>query len=188
MENLEIKPNVKKSDLVEQVYKRVGFTRQEAEEAVNVVFKEIKTELASGENVRIAGFASFYLKNKKARITRNPQTGETIIIRPRRVLAFKPSKQLLTSTGSSLSSAGNRCSNVSKNKFQEATNAFDSAHELMTEIQVVEWLQLKNVRQLRYLCNQNGFPYLPISKKEKRFDRNEIVAWMKKNRRMANFS
>jgi integration host factor subunit alpha len=188
VETLELKPKLVKSDLVEQVYKRVGFTRKEAEEAVNVLFKEIKTELASGENVRIAGFASFYLKNKKARITRNPQTGETVIIRSRKVLTFKPSKQLLTSTDSSLSCASNRCSNISKNKFPETTNAFDSPRELMTEIQVVEWLQLKNVRQLRYLCGQNSFPYLPINKKEKRFDKNEIVAWMKKNRRIAQYS
>lgn len=57
--------------------------------------------------------------------------------------------------------------------------------ELMTECQVVEWLQLKNVRQLRRLCLSSGLPYLPIKKKEKRFDRKEIVAWMKKNRRIA---
>lgn len=98
MDIFESKPNVVKSDLVERVYKKVGFTRQEAEEAVDVLFKEIKTELASGESVRIAGFASFYLKNKQARNARNPQTGEPIVIRSRRVLTFKPSKQLLTST------------------------------------------------------------------------------------------
>jgi len=95
---LEAKQNVVKSDLVEQVYKKVGFTRQEAEKAVDILFNEIKTELANGESVRIAGFASFYLKNKKARNARNPQTGEPIIIRSRRVLTFKPSKHLLTST------------------------------------------------------------------------------------------
>jgi len=107
VETFELKPNVVKSDLVEQVYKKVGFTRQEAEEAVDVLFKEIKTELANGESVRIAGFASFYLKNKKARNARNPQTGEPIVIRSRRVLTFKPSKQLLTSTDSPMNSAGN---------------------------------------------------------------------------------
>jgi integration host factor subunit alpha len=107
VDNLEFKPNVVKSDLVEQVYKKVGFTRQEAEEAVDVLFKEIKTELASGESVRIAGFASFYLKDKKARNARNPQTGEPITIRSRRVLTFKPSRHLLTSTDSHLNSFGN---------------------------------------------------------------------------------
>lgn len=98
MNILESKTNVIKSDLVEQVYRRVGFTRQEAEEAVDILFKEIKTELAKGESVRIAGFASFYLKHKKARNARNPQTGQPILIRSRKVLTFKPSKSLLTST------------------------------------------------------------------------------------------
>jgi integration host factor subunit alpha len=98
VEILEPKANVVKSDLVEQVYKRVGFTRQEAEEAVDVLFKEIKTELANGESVRIAGFATFNLKHKKARNARNPQTGQPILIRSRRVLTFKPSKNLLVST------------------------------------------------------------------------------------------
>lgn len=107
MDILKLKPNVVKSDLVERVYKRVGFTRQEAEEAVDVLFKEIKTELANGESVRIAGFASFYLKKKKARNARNPQTGEPIIIRSRRVLTFKPSKQLLISTDAPLNRPGN---------------------------------------------------------------------------------
>ena len=100
MEIVESKANVVKSDLVEQVYKKVGFTRQEAEEAVDVLFKEIKKELASGESVRIAGFTTFNLKHKKARNARNPQTGQPILIRSRRVLTFKPSKNLLTSTES----------------------------------------------------------------------------------------
>ena len=89
MDILEAKPNVVKSDLVEQVYKRVGFTRQEAEEAVDALFNEIKTELASGESVRIAGFASFYLKNKKAR--KNPP------IAPRRDLELEALGQILDS-------------------------------------------------------------------------------------------
>ena len=188
MKILDLKAKLVKSDLVERVYNRVGFTRKEAEEAVDVLFKEIKTELASGKSVRIAGFASFYLKNRKPRITRNLQTGEPIFIRSRRVLSFKPSKWLLTSTDSSVNRVGNRCFNVSRNKIKEAANAFDSLHELLTETQAVEWLQLKNVFQLRYLCSQKGFPYLPINKKEKRFDRNEIIAWMKKNRRIPNYS
>ena len=105
MDSLNLKPNVVKSDLVERVYQKVGFTRQEAEEAVDVLFKEIKTELANGESVRIAGFASFYLRKKKARNARNPQTGEPIVIRSRRVLTFKPSKHMLVSTDSTFSSS-----------------------------------------------------------------------------------
>ncbi|MBC8285027.1 MAG: integration host factor subunit alpha [Nitrospinae bacterium] len=87
-----------KADIVDLVYERVGFTRQEAAEAVDVIFEEIKSHLAQGENVRISRFASFILRKKNARNARNPKTGESIRISPRTVLTFKPSKQLLAST------------------------------------------------------------------------------------------
>ena len=90
-----------KADIVDQVYEKVGFTRQEAAQAVEVLFNEIKSELARGNNVRISRFASFILREKKARNARNPKTGETIRIRSRTVLTFKPSKQLLDSTNQS---------------------------------------------------------------------------------------
>jgi len=89
---------VVKADLVDKVYDKVGFTRKEAAQAVEVIFEEIKNALVRGEDVRIVGFASFNLKDKKARKARNPSTGEPIVIQPRRVLSFKPSKQLLLST------------------------------------------------------------------------------------------
>ncbi len=90
-----------KADIVDHVYERVGFTRQEATHAVEILFNEIKSELARGNNVRISRFASFILREKNARNARNPKTGETIRIRPRTVLTFRPSKQLLESTDQS---------------------------------------------------------------------------------------
>ena len=87
-----------KADIVDLVYGKVGFTRQEAAESVDILFEEIKSRLAQGENVRISRFASFILKQKNARNARNPKTGESIRINPRTVLTFKPSKQLLAST------------------------------------------------------------------------------------------
>ena len=87
-----------KADIVDQVYEKVGFTRQEAAQAVEVLFDEIKSELGKGNNVRISRFASFILREKKARNARNPKTGETIRIQSRSELTFKPSKQLLAST------------------------------------------------------------------------------------------
>ena len=92
---------VVKADLVDRVYKKVGFTRQEALEAVEILFKEIKMVLAKGEDVRITGFAGFHLRNKNARNARNPRTGEPIWISSRRVLTFKPSQQLLMATNQS---------------------------------------------------------------------------------------
>ena len=87
-----------KADIVDLVYEKVGFTRQEAAQAVDILFEEIKSCLAQGENVRISRFASFVLRRKNARNARNPKTGETIRINSRTVLTFKPSKQLLAST------------------------------------------------------------------------------------------
>jgi len=87
-----------KADIVELVYQRVGFTRHEATQAVEIIFDEIKNHLAQGENVRISRFASFILRKKNARSARNPKTGESIRISARTVLTFKPSKQLLDST------------------------------------------------------------------------------------------
>lgn len=90
-----------KSDLVDRVYEAVGFTRQEAAEAVDILLNQMKLALGRGENVRLAGFASFNIREKKARTARNPRTGESVYIRQRKVLAFKPSKKLLLSTNRS---------------------------------------------------------------------------------------
>ena len=87
-----------KADIVDQVYEKIGFTRQEAVRAVEIIFDEIKSELTKGNNVRISRFASFILRYKRARNARNPKTGEIIPIKPRTVLTFKPSQQLLDST------------------------------------------------------------------------------------------
>ena len=92
---------VVKADLVDEVYERVGFTRAEALNAVETILEEIKSALGRGENVRIVGFASFNLRQKKARRARNPKTGEPIVIQPRTVLTFKPSRHLLDATNPS---------------------------------------------------------------------------------------
>lgn len=103
----ESQGTVVKADLVDRVYEKVGFTRQEAVEVVEILFKEIKSVLAKGEDVRITGFAGFHLKDKNARNARNPRTGEPIRIRSRRVLTFKPSQQLLDSTNRSMNESQN---------------------------------------------------------------------------------
>ena len=98
LKNIEQYGTVVKADLVECVYKKVGFTRHEAAEAVETILNEIKISLASGNDVRISGFAGFHLREKKARNARNPRSGEVVLIRARRVLTFKPSHQLLITT------------------------------------------------------------------------------------------
>ena len=89
---------VVKSDLVDKVYEAVGFTRKEAAEAVDILFDQIKIALGRGEDVRVTGFASFNVRERKARTARNPRTGETVHIPQRKAMTFKPSKRLLLST------------------------------------------------------------------------------------------
>ncbi|MEZ4402222.1 MAG: integration host factor subunit alpha [Kofleriaceae bacterium] len=84
-----------KADIIEAVYEKVGgFSKKEAAEIVESVFKQIKDTLRDGEKIKISGFGNFIVREKKARIGRNPQTGEEITISARRVLTFKPSQVL----------------------------------------------------------------------------------------------
>jgi len=83
-----------KSDVVERVYKEAGFSKKEASDLVDLVFKVIKETLARGEKVKISGFGNFTIRDKNTRVGRNPQTGEAMDIAARRVLTFKPSQVL----------------------------------------------------------------------------------------------
>ena len=83
-----------KADIVARLYKKAGFSKKEAQELVDLVFKIIKDTLARGENVKISGFGNFNIRDKSNRTGRNPQTGNAMEITARRVLTFKPSQVL----------------------------------------------------------------------------------------------
>ena len=83
-----------KADIVEKVYEKIGLTKKECQELVDKVFEIMKEALEKGEKVKISSFGTFTVKQKKERKGRNPQTGETITLAPRKVLSFKPSKIL----------------------------------------------------------------------------------------------
>jgi integration host factor subunit alpha len=83
-----------KADLIEKISLMTAFTKKESSEIVERVFDVVKSTLEAGENIKIAGFGNFEVKEKAARRGRNPQTGEVIEITPRRVLTFKPSQIL----------------------------------------------------------------------------------------------
>lgn len=80
-----------KADIVERIYKEAGFSKKEAADLVDLVFKVIKDTLSKGEKVKISGFGNFSIRDKSERVGRNPQTGEAMNISARRVLTFKPS-------------------------------------------------------------------------------------------------
>ena len=83
-----------KADIVERVYKEAGFSKKEAADLVDLVFKVIKDTLSKGEKVKISGFGNFSIRDKATRVGRNPQTGAAMDISARRVLTFKPSQVL----------------------------------------------------------------------------------------------
>jgi integration host factor subunit alpha len=83
-----------KADLVETIYEKIGFSRKESAEIVDLVFDLMKETLESGEKIKISGFGNFLVRQKRSRKGRNPQTGKEIQISARRVLTFKPSQVL----------------------------------------------------------------------------------------------
>lgn len=83
-----------KADIVERVYKEAGFSKKEAADMVDLIFKVIKDTLSRGEKVKISGFGNFSIRDKATRVGRNPQTGDAMDISARRVLTFKPSQVL----------------------------------------------------------------------------------------------
>jgi len=85
---------VTKADIVERIHEKVGFSKKEAAEVVDSVFEMIKGHLENGQKVKISGFGNFVVHEKRPRKGRNPQTGESITIRARRVLGFKASPML----------------------------------------------------------------------------------------------
>ena len=89
-----------KADIVERIHDRVGFSKKEAGEVVDSVFELIKSQLEHGRKVKVSGFGNFVVHEKRPRKGRNPQTGETIVIRGRRVLGFKASPMLKKSMNS----------------------------------------------------------------------------------------
>ncbi|MFM7202130.1 MAG: integration host factor subunit alpha [Myxococcota bacterium] len=91
-----------KADIVEAIYEKVGFSKKEAADLVEMVFETIKETLEQGEKIKISGFGNFVVRRKQPRVGRNPQTGEEITITDRRVLTFKPSAVLKESLNDDL--------------------------------------------------------------------------------------
>ena len=78
-------------DLSEAVFREVGLSRNESAQLVENVLDYISDALVAGESVKISSFGTFSIRDKNARVGRNPKTGEEVPISPRRVLTFRPS-------------------------------------------------------------------------------------------------
>lgn len=83
---------MRKAGLANDLYEKIGIPKREAQDLVETILDVIKEALSRGETVKIAGFGNFVVRQKRERKGRNPKTGETIGISPRRVVTFRPSQ------------------------------------------------------------------------------------------------
>ena len=81
-------------DLNEAVFREVGLSRNESADLVESVLNHISDAMVKGEQVKISSFGTFSLRDKSARVGRNPKTGDEAPIAARRVLTFRPSHLL----------------------------------------------------------------------------------------------
>ena len=83
-----------KAELVEQVADTTELTKKHAELIVNTVFESIVQSLRNGEKIELRGFGSFRIRQRGARIGRNPKTGARVDVPPKKIPYFKPGKDL----------------------------------------------------------------------------------------------
>lgn len=83
-----------KAGMAESLFNELGLNKREARELVDSFFEDLRSALASGEQVKLSGFGNFDLRDKNQRPGRNPKTGEEIPISARRVVTFRPGQKL----------------------------------------------------------------------------------------------
>ena len=81
-----------RADLCEAVHEEVGLTRQDCAELVERTLDLVAEALERGAAVKLSGFGVFQVRAKRARMGRNPKTGEPAAIDPRRVIGFRASQ------------------------------------------------------------------------------------------------
>jgi len=85
--------NLTKKELVNLVYLQLGFSKQISENLLEDFFITLTDKLFMEKKVKLSNFGTFTIREKKARVGRNPKTKEEKIISSRKVVLFKPSKE-----------------------------------------------------------------------------------------------
>ncbi len=83
-----------RSDLAGKVAEKIKINKKEAEPVINALIESINDVLAEGDNVEIRGFGSFRVRDRNARVGRNPKSGELVNIPAKQVPFFKAGKEL----------------------------------------------------------------------------------------------
>ena len=86
---------ITKADIVDSLYDQTGITRKEIRTVIDLFIEEVKSSLLQRHVIELRGFGTFETKVRKARPrARNPRTGQTISIRPRGIVSFRPGREL----------------------------------------------------------------------------------------------
>ena len=88
-----------KTELIAAAAERSGMTKKDTEKVLNAVLDTITAALVAGDKVQVSGFGIFEVKEREARMGRNPHTGEVMEIAASRVPAFKASKTMKDALG-----------------------------------------------------------------------------------------
>jgi len=87
---------ITKVSLAEHLAENLGFSKNESEEFVKLLFGVIADNLVAGKNLKISGFGNFLLRDKRQRLGRNPMNGKAAVISARRVVVFRAGQKLKT--------------------------------------------------------------------------------------------
>ena len=84
-----------KSKLLKQLLNNYpNFPKKNLEKFIDIILEEIKQALKRGDNVELRGFGVFSTNNQKARISRNPKTGEKVNTPAKKTIHFKMAKEM----------------------------------------------------------------------------------------------
>ena len=92
--NLRGEVKMTKAELVEKVSEQINLTKKQTEIIVNTVFQSITASLSEGKKVELRGFGSFRIRERNARLGRNPKSGAQVDVPAKRVPFFKAGKEL----------------------------------------------------------------------------------------------
>ena len=99
---------VTKADLANTLFEQLGLNKREAKEFIELFFETIRESLENGESVKLSGFGSFSVRDKRSRPGRNPKTGEDVPVTPRRVVTYKASQKVKDRIAKNNASTPNR--------------------------------------------------------------------------------
>lgn len=86
--------NLTRKELTETLANQLGFSQSNCAEIVDSFLDNMKSSMLNGESIKLVHFGTFTVRDKSPRKGRNPRTGETITIKKRQAISFRPSKKL----------------------------------------------------------------------------------------------